>query len=150
MLYLWSFVVCYMIDWFFCFQGTNHDATQSMWQLADTLRYSIGSAMTDHTVPGVRLQATKLLEHIVLLFTADTVPVLVPGSSTITTQRLATLRTMLTPATVSSCGGMLPAHNTDTVWTTTSTFDCNINTRKHESLSRFLPVCNTCMLLLCI
>ena len=119
-----------------CLQGTSHDAAQSMWQLADTLRYSIGSAMTDHTVPGVRLQATKLLEHIVLLFTADTVPVLVPGSNAMTMQRLATLRTILTPTTVSSCG-MLFVHNVGEIWKATSTSDCNINRRNIANLRCF-------------
>lgn len=83
-------------------QVTPHDAIQGVWQSADTLRYSIGTAMTDHTVPGVRLQATKFLEHIVLLFTADTVPVLTAGSKATTMQRLTALRTKLTPALVSS------------------------------------------------
>lgn len=74
---------------------------KGVWQSADSLRHTIGTTMSDHTVPGVRLQATKFLEHIVLLFTADTVPVQQTGGKGITMHRLASLRTLLTPALVS-------------------------------------------------
>lgn len=90
--------------------------------------------MTDHTVPGVRLQATKFLEHIVLLFTADSVPVLAPGGKTISMQRLASLKTVLTPAAVSSCS-KLSSENLGHLSNNASAVKCNNCTAdmtKHE------------------
>ena len=42
-------------------KGIKQEAAQGVWQLANTLRYSIGNAMTHHIEQGVCLQAIKFL-----------------------------------------------------------------------------------------
>ena len=72
-----------------------------VWQAASSLRNTICSHAADHKVPGVRLNATKFLEQIVLLFTADTVPALMPGAKGMRQQTMQGLHGLLTPAAVS-------------------------------------------------
>lgn len=85
-------------------QGQTQQGAQAvsgLWQAASSLRNSICSYASDHKVPGVRLNATKFLEQIVLLFTADTVPALMPGAKGMRQQTMQGLHGLLTPAAVS-------------------------------------------------
>ena len=73
----------------------------SIWQAANTLRNTICSFAAEHKVPGVRLNATKFLEQIVLVFTADVVPSLALGARSMRQQPMQGLHGILIPATVS-------------------------------------------------
>ncbi|DBB00785.1 TPA: hypothetical protein ACH3X1_000717 [Trebouxia sp. C0004] len=75
-------------------------AVTSLWQNAGTLRNSICSFAGNHKVPGVRLNATKFMEQVVLTFTAENVPVLSPGAKHIRQQPMQSLHGILTSATL--------------------------------------------------
>ena len=85
-------------------QGQSQQGAQavtSLWQNASTLRNSICSFAGNHKVPGVRLNATKFIEQVVLTFTAENVPVLSPGAKHMRQQPTQSLHGILTLATVS-------------------------------------------------
>lgn len=85
-------------------QGQTQQGAQGvsgLWQTASSVRNSICSFAADHKVPGVRLNATKFLEQTVIMFTAETVPVLAPGTQSIRHQSMQSLHGILTPAAVS-------------------------------------------------
>ena len=85
-------------------QGQTQQGAQGvsgLWQTASSVRNSICSFAADHKVPGVRLNATKFLEQTVIMFTAETVPVLAPGTQSIRQQSMQSLHGILTPAAVS-------------------------------------------------
>ena len=73
-----------------------------VWHTASSLRNSICSFAADHKVPGVRLNATKFLEQVVLTFTADSVPMLKPGLKNLRPQPMSSVQGILTPTAVSS------------------------------------------------
>ena len=74
----------------------------NIWDIASSLKNSICSFATEHKVPGVRLNATKFLEQIVLTFTDDKVPVLTPGSKNLRPQPMSSVHGVLTPSAVST------------------------------------------------
>ncbi|DBA78475.1 TPA: hypothetical protein ACH3X2_007965 [Trebouxia sp. C0005] len=84
-------------------QGQSQQGAQavtSLWQNASTLRNNICSFAGNHKVPGVRLNATKFMEQVVLTFTAENVPVLSPGATHMRQQLTQSLHGILTPATL--------------------------------------------------
>ena len=88
---------------FVVLQGQSQHGAQavtSLWQNASTLRNSICSFAGNHKVPGVRLNATKFMEQVVLTFTAENVPVLSPGARHMRQQPTQSLHGILTSATV--------------------------------------------------
>lgn len=84
-------------------QGQNQQGAldvTSLWQNASSLRNSICSFAGNHKVPGVRLNATKFMEQVVLTFTAENIPVLSPGAKHMRQQPTQSLHGILTPATL--------------------------------------------------
>ena len=75
---------------------------QQLWDATVALQQHAGALLASHANAGVRLQAAKFIEHLVIMFTDSSLPCTQPGSAAISHQPTASAGPLARPATVSS------------------------------------------------
>lgn len=75
---------------------------QQLWHATLALQQQAGALLASHANPGVRLQAAKFIEHLVIMFTDISLPCARPGSAAISQQPIACAGPLARPAIVSS------------------------------------------------
>ena len=75
---------------------------QQLWDATLALQQQAGALLASHANAGVRLQAAKFIEHLVIMFTDTSLPCTQSGSAAISHQPIASAGPLARPAIVSS------------------------------------------------